>query len=207
MQVNKIVKFPVLTYSVSEKEVLVTLNYSFRTGKLPPNWKKIYPPLLDEAKALAEPRGSYIIRRILAKSEDGIHLEGTDFVLPGENMKKLLINSSMVAIFGVTVGKELEENVAHFIESGKYTEGIVLDAIGSVLVDSVADTINDIIKREAQMLGYKTTPRYSPGYGDLSVQTQPYFLKEVDGDWLGIELSNTNLMIPQKSVTALLGIF
>ena len=128
-------------------------------------------------------------------------------MLPGSDMKKLLINSSMVAIFAVTIGKSLEDNVASLVKSGRYTEGVILDAVGSVLVDSVADSINEIIKREVQMFGYKTTPRYSPGYGDLSIQAQPYFLKEVDGEWLGISLSDTNLMIPQKSVTALLGIF
>ncbi|MCD6420105.1 MAG: hypothetical protein J7L41_05275 [Synergistetes bacterium] len=207
MQVDRVVRFPVLTYEVKEKEVLVTLNYSFRKGKLPQDWNSIYPTLLDEAKVLAEPRGSYIIRKIAFRDASGIHLKNTSFVLPGSDMKKLLINSSMVAIFAVTIGKSLEDNVASLVKSGRYTEGVILDAVGSVLVDSVADSINEIIKREAQMFGYKTTPRYSPGYGDLSIQTQPYFLKEVDGEWLGISLSDTNLMIPQKSVTALLGIF
>ena len=50
--------------------------------------------------------------------------------------------------------------------------------------------------------------RFSPGYGDLPIETQAKFLAVTDATKrVGINLSDSFLMIPRKSVTAIIGLF
>jgi len=49
------------------------------------------------------------------------------------------------------------------------------------------------------------TPRFSPGYGDLSLDHQKGLLKYVEADKIGISLSETMVMLPEKSITAVIG--
>lgn len=50
-------------------------------------------------------------------------------------------------------------------------------------------------------------PRYSPGYGDLSLDVQSSFLKALNAQkTIGLFLSEGGVMQPEKSVTALMGL-
>ena len=51
------------------------------------------------------------------------------------------------------------------------------------------------------------TFRYSPGYGDLPLDIQSDFLKSINAEKLiGLTVSSHNLLMPRKSVTAVIGI-
>ena len=55
--------------------------------------------------------------------------------------------------------------------------------------------------------GLVPTRRYSPGYGDLPLSVQPALLDALDaGRRLGVTLTESLLMVPMKSVTAVVGI-
>jgi cobalamin-dependent methionine synthase I len=50
-------------------------------------------------------------------------------------------------------------------------------------------------------------PRFSPGYGDLSLSVQSDLLNVLDARRnIGLTLSDSLMMIPQKSVTAIVGL-
>ena len=50
--------------------------------------------------------------------------------------------------------------------------------------------------------------RYSPGYGDYSIEVQKVILDRTQAQkHLGIHLSDSFLMIPTKSITAVAGIY
>ena len=51
------------------------------------------------------------------------------------------------------------------------------------------------------------TPRFSPGYGDFPLAQQAAFCSVLDvSRRIGVSLTSGSLMVPQKSVTALLGV-
>ena len=78
----------------------------------------------------------------------------------------------------------------------------VYDAVGSALAESVCDEAEKMIKRNS-----KCRPRFSPGYGDFPLSVQRDVLSLVNAERLvGITLTDTNLMLPQKSITAVVGI-
>ena len=78
----------------------------------------------------------------------------------------------------------------------------------SALVEAAANITEDLVVRFAQDMGMSTNWRFSPGYGDLPLNVQPVFLKALDASRrLGISVTSTNMLVPVKSVTAVLGLF
>ena len=54
--------------------------------------------------------------------------------------------------------------------------------------------------------GKEHTRRFSPGYGDMPIEIQVDILQLLDASRrLGMVLTESNLMIPTKSITALIG--
>ena len=55
--------------------------------------------------------------------------------------------------------------------------------------------------------GKSLTMRYSPGYGDLDISANKDILQVLDAHKrIGVTVTNTGIMIPRKSVVALIGI-
>ena len=53
--------------------------------------------------------------------------------------------------------------------------------------------------------GYERTMRFSPGYGAWPLQAQEILLPLCEADKIGIKLTDTDIMIPRKSVSAVIG--
>ena len=61
---------------------------------------------------------------------------------------------------------------------------------------------------DAAKRGMRTNWRYSPGYGDLPLALQPEIVRVLAADKrLGMVATESNLLIPAKSVTAFVGLF
>jgi cobalamin-dependent methionine synthase I len=82
----------------------------------------------------------------------------------------------------------------------------MMQALGSERVESLCDAFEGYLK-ERLGEGIALRPRFSPGYGDLSLEFQREVFTLLDCPRsLGISLSESLLMTPEKSVTALIGI-
>ena len=74
-------------------------------------------------------------------------------------------------------------------------------------MSAIATCVKRILKKEAAKDGLFVRPRYSPGYGDLSLDVQSSFLKALNAQkTIGLFLSEGGVMQPEKSVTALMGL-
>ena len=63
------------------------------------------------------------------------------------------------------------------------------------------------IAEEAAAEGRTCTPRFSPGYGDLPLETQRDVFRLLDCERkIGVWLNESLLMTPSKSVTAIFGL-
>lgn len=73
------------------------------------------------------------------------------------------------------------------------------------------EEIADLAEKELEQIvvkeGYHLTWRFSPGYGDLPLETQKTLIQVLDTHRkIGVSLTESCLMMPSKSVTAILGI-
>ena len=124
----------------------------------------------------------------------------------GGVISKLLVNCNQVAIFVATIGNRLEEMALKLSTDGLVLQSAVLDAIGSVACDNLADIVQTRLELIAGRQGLFISQRFSPGYCDWTIRQQKVIFRTVDTDSAGVSLTDGFLMIPQKSISGIIGI-
>lgn len=109
-------------------------------------------------------------------------------------------------VFAATVGHEIDRMIARY---GRISpaRALLLQAIGTERVEALCDAFEEDVRAEMATRGLLTRRRYSPGYGDLSLELQ----REITAGLncfgrIGVSLNESLLMSPSKSVTAIIGI-
>jgi hypothetical protein len=156
-----------------------------------------------EVQSLAKPAGIYEIYPYQA--EQALIAAPEPLELTGEVIKKHLAGAEKVAILAVTIGNQLEQAITGHFEKGEYTSALLLDAAATTAVEMVADQLNELIDQQAARLGYRTTWRFSPGYGNWDITAQSAIIKLAGAEQIGITVTETAMMSPRKSVSAVIG--
>ena len=195
--------------SVDRGEVLRYLGYMGQ--ELDPSLDSRIDEDIARCIAVSRPRGTYRVFECgEALEEDGRfvqRLEGTALSFAGESMRTYLDGAVAVGVFAVTLGMGDERELRRLSLTNGFDQ-VIFDAASSALVERAADAAEARIVAEAFSRGLYTDYRFSPGYGDLPMDTQVPLLSTLDAQRkLGITLSGTMLMTPTKSVTALVGLF
>jgi len=85
-------------------------------------------------------------------------------------------------------------------------DALIAQAAGAALIEKVMDALEDEIRAELAP-GESLAQRYSPGYGDFPLAAQRPLLELVDAPrTVGVSLTDTLLMVPSKSVSAVIGV-
>ena len=86
------------------------------------------------------------------------------------------------------------------------SDAFVLQAIGAAAIEAWTDEAEQEIRRELRG-GETLAPRYSPGYGDWPLEAQRRIFELLDAPrTVGVSLTDTLLMVPSKSVSAVIGV-
>ena len=135
-----------------------------------------------------------------------IKVVGTDLVLTGKNIFNHLKRAKRVVLLAGTLGIEIERAIRLY-EVSELTKAQILDSCCVEYIERVLDLAEVEIDDTYPDLALNR--RFSPGYGDLPLMpTQGQFLSAIDATKvLGITLTDTHLMVPRKSVTAIIGLF
>ena len=137
-----------------------------------------------------------------------VRLEGTALELVGSSIQKHLEGAVAVGVMAVTVGMGVERELRRLSLTDPVAQ-VVFDAAATTAVERAADACEASLVADARERGLYTNFRFSPGYGDLPMETQPTLLAALDAQRrLGITLAPKSLlMTPTKSVTAVVGMF
>ena len=85
-------------------------------------------------------------------------------------------------------------------------DALIVQAIGAALIEKLMDGVEAEIRRELQP-NETLVSRYSPGYGDFPLTAQRELLSLLDAPRkVGVSLTDTLLMVPSKSVSAIIGV-
>ena len=148
----------------------------------------------------ARPR---LVWRLFSLAEDGA-LAGTDYRPAGEDIRAFLSDCDSVVLLAATLGTEAE-NLIRRAAGRDMAEAVILDAAGSAAIEKVCDNFCEDLA--AAFAPRCLTDRFSPGYGDMPLSDQFALFRVLDvSRRIGVTLSDSALMIPQKSVTALIGV-
>ncbi len=156
-----------------------------------------------EVQLEAVPRGIY--HEYAYDAATGTIQSDPPLVVEGSSIRKHLASSVRVAVMGVTIGEGVERRSAALFKDGNYTVGLLVDAAATTAVEQVADQINDLIVKAAAAGGYTTTWRFSPGYGNWPLDVQPALAAIIGAEEIGLTVTDTCMLFPRKSVTAIIG--
>ena len=127
-------------------------------------------------------------------------------LLSGQDINRLLSGCTEAVLMAVTLGSELEKRLM-IEEVTNMSNAYVLDLCASQAVEQAADDLERRLRDRILQEGKYLTNRYSPGYGDYPIEMQRLLLDYLNaGRAIGLMLTPTNLMVPRKSITAILGI-
>lgn len=160
---------------------------------------------IEELQAAAEPR--YVRRVFPLEWVDGTHfrIEGMDVV--SRNLSRNLSGCAEVCLMAATLGLGPDRLIQRAEAVGKMSRAVILQAAAAAMIESYSDAVNEEIRREAAEKGLFLRPRFSPGYGDFSLEHQTEFFRILEVQKkIGVTLTGSLLMMPSKSVTAVIGL-
>lgn len=177
---------------IDEREVLRYLGYSTNPD---PDLTVQIAHLSEELVAAAAPR--LVWRRLPLIKEN-------DYLLAGNDIRALLQDCSEVVLFAATLGAEAERFLRR-AQIRDMAQAVILDACADSAIENVCDHFCEDLGRLIHPAFL--TDRFSPGYGDMPLSHQRVMFDVLDVTRrIGVTLTDSGLMLPQKSVTAILGI-
>jgi hypothetical protein len=151
------------------------------------------------------------INKLLDKYENVLFLkmsprcifeEAPEFDLQGEDIKTHLKDCGKIILIAATLGLPVDELIRQ-TEASDMAGAVVLDALASAAVEQVCDMAEIEIKKKYG----KITTRYSPGYGDFPLSVQHELLAVLEAKKkIGLYVTQDGLLIPRKSITAIIGV-
>ena len=165
--------------------------------------KKIFDAC-EEAQILIKVQGNWEIFNY--NYETQTILSKKPVIIEGNSIGHHLMNCNKIICMAITVGENIEREVTKKFQKGEYTSSILLDAAATTAVEQAADAMEKAIKQNPLIRGYSMRWRFSPGYGDWSLAQQVNLFHLSNAETIGIRLSSSMMMIPRKSITAIIGL-
>ena len=158
----------------------------------------------QELEDIVNARFIYRIFELNFKDDDFLEI-GT-LKVKSRHLRKNLEGCEKAVLFGATLGT----GVDLLMKKRSLTDMagvVVLQACAAAMLeefcDQVCQELSCRMKKEDQYL----RPRFSPGYGDFSMEHQGEILRMLEAPkQIGLTMTDSSMLVPTKSVTAVIGI-
>lgn len=125
--------------------------------------------------------------------------------LESKYLAKNLTGCSRVILIASTIGPMADNLIRRFTKLDS-ARAAIMQAAGAMFIESYLDQLNAQLEREAVEQGFKLRSRFSPGYGDVQLEVQRHFFSLLPcTQRIGLTLTDSLVMAPEKSVTAFIG--
>lgn len=120
-------------------------------------------------------------------------------------LRKNLAGCEEVILFAATLGVGVDRLIARS-GAGRVSDAAVYQAAGAALIEAVCDQAWEELRRAGEAEGWHLRPRFSPGYGDFPLSCQRELLALLRApETIGLTTGESMLLLPTKSVTAVMG--
>ena len=192
----------VKTYRDLAVDLSEAMRYAGAPRSAPPD-----PGLLSCLKELGEIRGR-LCWRAFPIQRKGAEMDLGFCRTRSEDLARNLQGCSSLVLFAGTLGLDIDRALAKYGRLSP-SKALWFQAIGAAGVEALCDRFCGELPVLAgsEEAPRRTKPRYSPGFGDFGLEYQPFIFAALDCQrQIGLTLTDSFLMSPTKSVTALVGI-
>ncbi len=166
--------------------------------------EKMIEEACEDALLLAKPRSIWQLYDYDCLNR--LVLSSPPFRIQGKVIEKHLAGCDQVILLAATIGDDIESEVTRRFEKGTYASSVLLDAAATTAVEQTADALEKAILPDFARKGYTARWRFSPGYGDWPLEHQPELIRLSHAEEIGISLSESLMLVPRKSITAIIGL-
>ncbi len=189
---------------IDKSEVLRYLGY--RNQLIDKNTDNRIDEMIQLCLKIARPKYIYAYFGI-ERDKGVIHLSGTNIDFLGHDIFSHLNGANSLVLMAATLGHDCERMMS-VLENRSVADAVCFNAACTALIEEVSDKCQREVAASYKSEGYYVNGRYSPGYGDFPLSQQKDLLSLLNAEiYLGITLTPGNLMLPQKSVTSVFGLF
>jgi hypothetical protein len=110
-------------------------------------------------------------------------------------------NAEKVALCICTIGPDLEKEINELMVKNEMLRALILDSFGSEAAEAVAIQSDQKLTEKARQMDLWPSKRFSPGYGKWDIREQRYVFSVLPGKDIGVNLTDSFMMIPRKSVS------
>lgn len=186
--------------TIDRQEIYRAMGYGDGTPE--PDILALLDEVLAQTKRICKPRILYRICNGQVLTPLHIEVGGVNF-RPGKIITDSLVGSELFCLFVATAGREFEEFRHAYKESGDCVREFIADSVGSVLAEACVANIEQRLDHD---LTVPHTLPYSPGYCGWRITEQHLLFGMLPDRPCGIELTESSLMFPIKSVSGIIGI-
>ena len=169
---------------------------------------KITREEIERGHHLFEPKGisSPVKIKQISFSSGRVGLKNGISLNFSPSIMNLLKGVSYLVLGVATIGDCLENKVSELFSQGEYPRAIALDAVGTVSVRSLSHYMRSLVCQEVKEQNLQTTKYFSPGSADWDISQQKNIFQIIPVDKIGVKLTESYMMIPQKSLSWVMGI-
>lgn len=186
----------------SYADVSLRMSEILRYSRCDENIGEELKSLLDECIELCkkEIKPEVCWKEVNITSECDFYLD--TYKVDSDNLKGMLEGYDKAVVFAATVGLGIDKLTRRYSLTAP-EKAVFMQAVGAEAVEALCDKFCGELAEWYDEI----TPRFSPGYGDLALD----FQKSVDemlsmSRNVGITLLDNLMMVPTKSVTAIVGV-
>mgnify|MGYP003297629351 FL=1 len=157
-----------------------------------------------ELERLADKKSIYRIFELSLKDENELKIGNVEIY--SRNLRTNLKDCKQVVLFAATLGTEVDRLIRK-MQVVDMAKAVVMQACAATLLEEYCDELQQKIAEHMQEQGKYIRPRFSPGYGDFSIQHQKDVLAMLEASKrTGVTMTDSYMLTPTKSVTAVIGI-
>lgn len=157
-----------------------------------------------ELEELADKKSIYRIFELSLKDENELKIGNVEIY--SRNLRTNLKDCKQVVLFVATLGTEVDRLIRK-MQVVDMAKAVVMQACAATLLEEYCDELQQKIAERMQEQGKYIRPRFSPGYGDFSIQHQRDVLAMLEASKrIGVTMTDSYMLTPTKSVTAVIGI-
>ncbi|MDD4159433.1 MAG: vitamin B12 dependent-methionine synthase activation domain-containing protein [Synergistaceae bacterium] len=127
------------------------------------------------------------------------------FYIRGRDLADVCRGCKKAALMAATLGSGIDILLRR-AQTEDMSNAVILDACASAEIERVTDLAEGEIIKSALPEEYLRM-RFSPGYGDVPLEESQKIISALNAERkIGLKLTGMNMLVPMKSVTAVIGI-
>ena len=168
--------------------------------RLDDKMKALAGEMLEKAKQLVKPVFTYAVHPVESDQHNkGPRLKSGGYVEVPEQEKDPQI--AALAPVVCTLGPVLEDETHRLMKDGELLTAMFLDAVGVAYLELLGHDARQHVKKKVADRGFFTGCPFGPGYNDMPLDSQSKLFEYVDAKRIGVQLNDSGVMLPMKSIS------